>query len=140
SHPRRRRCRALRAAAPTRRRAHRRRGAGRVKLSLAMGARGLLRRPRQTITQVLVLAAAVALLGSMILFIGHSLRTMTSSAIRSVPLDLQGPVGSYPDALKLAKAVGRQPEISEAAATATAPFSGINHRGPAGATSAGQGS
>ncbi len=38
-------------------------------------------------------AAAVALLGSMLLFIGHSLRTMTGSAIRSVPLDWQGPVG-----------------------------------------------
>jgi len=82
----------------------------------------------------------VALLGSMILFIGHSLRTMTSSAIRSVPLDLQGPVGSYSKATTLAAAVGRQPAIGEAAATATAPFSGISHYGPAGATSAGQGS
>ena len=50
----------------------------------------------QTATQVAVLAAAVALLGSMLLFIGHALQTMTASATRSVPVDLQGPVRSLP--------------------------------------------
>ncbi|HEX8959462.1 MAG TPA: FtsX-like permease family protein, partial [Solirubrobacterales bacterium] len=98
------------------------------------------RRPRQVATQVIVLAAAVALIGAMILFIGHSLQTMTASATRSVPLDLQGPVGSYGQARSLAGGVGRQPEIAQGAATATAPFSGIGHTGPAGFTSAGQGS
>ncbi len=56
---------------------------------------GLLRSPVRTLVRIVVLAAAVALLGSMLLFIGHSLRTMTGSAVRSVPLDWQGPVGSY---------------------------------------------
>ena len=44
--------------------------------------------------RVLALAAAAALLGAMLLFIGHSLRTMTASAVHTVPLDWQGPVGS----------------------------------------------
>ena len=108
--------------------------------SLALAFRGLLRRPARTVTQILVLGLAVALLGAMILFIGHTLRTMTGSAIRSVPVDLQGPVGSYAKDVKLASRIGRQPEIRAATPTATAPFAGITHHGPAGTTSAGEGS
>jgi putative ABC transport system permease protein len=111
-----------------------------VSATLRLALSTVRRRPRQVATQVVVLAAAVALLGAMILFIGHSLRTMTASATRSVPLDLQGPVGSYGQALSLARGIGRQPEIAQASATATAPFSGIGHTGPAGFTSAGRGS
>ena len=55
---------------------------------------GLVRAPLRTAVRALSLAAAVALIGAMILFVGHSLRTMTSSATRSVPLDWQGPVNS----------------------------------------------
>src|SRR5205807_1983551 len=55
---------------------------------------GLVRTPGRTLLRLAVLAAASALLGSMVLFIGASLRTMTASAVRSVPLDWQGPVGS----------------------------------------------
>ncbi len=99
----------------------------------------LRRSPSQTATQVVVLAGAVALLGAMILFIGHSLRTMTASATRSVPLDLQGPVRSYGEARTLAAGVGRQPDVSQASPAATAPFAGVTHRGPEGITSAGQG-
>jgi putative ABC transport system permease protein len=87
----------------------------------------------------LVLAAAVALLGSMLLFIGHSLRTMTGSAIRAVPLDWQGPVASYKQAQSIAARVARQPGILQASATATAPFVGASHAGPAGLTNAGSG-
>lgn len=54
---------------------------------LALALAGLLRSPVRTGVRIVVLAAAVALLGSMILFVGHSLRTMTGTAIRSVPLD-----------------------------------------------------
>ena len=46
--------------------------------ALQLGIARLRRRPAQSATQTLVLALAVALLGSMILFIGHSLRTMTA--------------------------------------------------------------
>ncbi|HEY2335729.1 MAG TPA: FtsX-like permease family protein [Solirubrobacterales bacterium] len=97
------------------------------------------RRPAQTATQTLVLAVAVALLGAMILFIGHSLRTMTASATRSVPLDLQGPVASYGKARSLAGGISKQPDIAQASAVATAPFAGVSHRGAAGVTDAGAG-
>jgi putative ABC transport system permease protein len=99
----------------------------------------LLRSPAQTATQVLVLAGAVALLGAMTLFIGHSLRTMTAATTRSVPLDLQGPVHSYGEARALAAGVGKQPDVSRASPVATAPFAGVSHRGPEGVTSAGRG-
>jgi putative ABC transport system permease protein len=110
----------------------------RTVLPLALSRLG--RRPAQTATQALVLAAAVALLGAMIIFVGHSLRTMTASVTRSVPLDLQGPVRSYPRARALATRISATPEIGSAAPAATAPFTGIGHRGPAGITSAGSGS
>jgi putative ABC transport system permease protein len=101
---------------------------------------GLLRQPAKTVTRIVVLAAAVGLLGAMIVFIGHSLRTMTDSAVRSVPLDLQGPVASYPQAQKLTRGIARQPGIEQASATATAPFAGATHRGPSGISRAGKGS
>ncbi|HMH47310.1 MAG TPA: ABC transporter permease [Solirubrobacteraceae bacterium] len=107
--------------------------------ALQLALAGMRRRSAHTATQVIVLAAAVALLGAMILFIGHSLRTMTASATRSVPLDLQGPVASYDQARSISSAVARQPDIAQATATATAPFAGITHQGSAGVTSAGQG-
>lgn len=101
---------------------------------------GLRRQPGRAATQALVLALAVAMLGAMVVFIGHSLQTMTAAATRSVPLDLQGPVGSYRDARSLAAGIGRRPEIAQASPAATAPFAGIAHHGPAGVTNAGQGS
>jgi putative ABC transport system permease protein len=110
-----------------------------VNAALRLGIARLRHRPGQTATQVLVLAAAVALLGAMLLFIGHSLRTMTASATRSVPLDLQGPVESYGRARSLARGIARQPDIAQASAVATAPFAGVSHRGAAGVTDAGAG-
>src|SRR5205085_4108693 len=102
--------------------------------------RGIVRAPFRTLVRVVALAAAVALLGSMLLFIGHSLRTMTSSAVRSVPLDWQGPVASYGQALEVAHAVAQQPGIQQASPAATAPFAGVSHSGPGGTTNAGNGS
>jgi putative ABC transport system permease protein len=110
-----------------------------MSVALQLGLARLRRRPGQTVTQALVLAVAVALLGAMILFIGHSLRTMTAAATRSVPLDLQGPVASYPKARSLATRVAAQPDIAQASAVATAPFTGVGHRGPEGATASGPG-
>jgi putative ABC transport system permease protein len=89
---------------------------------------------------VLVLAAAVGLLGAMLLFIGSSLRSMAGSAIRSVPLDLQGPVGSYSHATRMAKDVGRQRGVLHAAPAATAPFAGMTHSGPTGVSKTSGGS
>src|SRR6202008_2427386 len=101
---------------------------------------GLVRSPLRTVVRVVVLAAAVALLGSMLLFVGHSLRTMTGAAVRSVPLDWQGPVGSYAQARAVSAGVARQTGVQQASAAATAPFSGASHSGPAGVTDAGSGS
>ena len=107
-------------------------------ISLALA--GLVRSPWRTTARVLVLAAAVGLLGAMLLFIGSSLRTMAASTIRSVPLDWQGPVASYGAAQKLAAGVARQRGVKAATAAATAPFSGVSHTGPAGISNAGAGS
>ena len=100
---------------------------------------GIRRAPGKTVTRVIVLAAAVALLGGMVLFIGNSLRTVSSSAVTSVPLDLQGPVGSYTKAKSVAAGIGGQPGVLQASATATAPLTKTTHTGPAGSSSAGQG-
>ena len=93
---------------------------------------GLRRQAGKTSTRVLVLAAAVALIGAMSVFVAHSLRTMTGSAVRSVPLDWQAPIGSYGDTTKLAGQVARQPGVAYAAPAAAAPFAGITHSGAAG--------
>jgi putative ABC transport system permease protein len=110
-----------------------------VRTTLGFALAGIVRAPGRTLVRTVVLAAAVALLGSMLLFIGHSLRTVTGSAIRGVPLDWQGPVSSYRQAQSVAAGVARQRGILQASATATAPFAAASHSGPAGLTNAGSG-
>jgi putative ABC transport system permease protein len=110
-----------------------------VSVALRLAAAGLLRAPGRTLIRLAVLTLATALLGSMLLFVGSSLRTMTSSAVRSVPLDWQGPVGSYREAVQVASATGAQAGIAQASATATAPLAQTVHSGPNGTTTAGQG-
>jgi putative ABC transport system permease protein len=90
----------------------------------------LVRAPGRALLRVLTLAAAVALLGAMVLFVGHSLGTMTGGAVRSVPLDWQGPVGSSTAATAVASRVAGQPGVAEAAPVATAPFAGLEHTSP----------
>jgi putative ABC transport system permease protein len=87
----------------------------------------LARAPGRTGLRVLTLAASVGLLAAMLLFVGHSLQTMTGSAVRSVPLDWQGPVGTYAAARRVAGGVARQPGVAEAVPVATAPFAGLEH-------------
>jgi hypothetical protein len=65
---------------------------------------------------------------------------MTGSAVRSVPLDWQGPVGSSAQAASVATGVAAQPGILQASPAATAPFSAASHTGEAGTTAAGSGS
>jgi putative ABC transport system permease protein len=77
--------------------------------------------------RIAALAGAVALLAAMLVFVGHALRTMTGSAVRSVPLDWQGPVASYAAAKRVAGGVARQPEVVHAVPAATAPFAGLEH-------------
>src|SRR3954447_22107827 len=100
---------------------------------------GLARAPGRTLTRVVVLTASVALLGGMLLFVGNSLRTVSASAVRSVPIDLQGPVTSYAAARSVPAGIARHPGVLQASATATAPLAHTTHHGPAGATSAGDG-
>src|SRR5262245_4577649 len=77
----------------------------------------------------------------MLLFVGHSLRTMSGGAVRSVPLDWQGPVASYGSAVRVAAEVSRQLGVAEAVPAATAPFSSFEHQAPAvGTIHAGAGS
>src|SRR5579885_3639845 len=110
----------------------------RIVAPLALAA--LVRAPGRTLVRVLTLAAAVGLLASMVLFVGHSLGTMTASALRSVPVDWQGPVSSYRAATAVAAQVAEQPGVAEAAATATAPFASAEHVSPtAGTIRAGSG-
>jgi putative ABC transport system permease protein len=110
-----------------------------VRTALGFALAGIVRAPGRTLVRTVVLAAAVALLGSMLLFIGHSLRAMTGSAVRGVPLDWQGPVSSYRQAQSVAAGVAGQRGILQASATATAPFAAASHSGPGGLTNAGGG-
>ena len=87
----------------------------------------LVRSPARTLARVLTLAASVGLLASMLLFIGHSLGTMTASAVRAVPLDWQGPVAGAHAVQTVAAQVARQPGVLSAVPAATAPFTGIEH-------------
>jgi putative ABC transport system permease protein len=107
--------------------------------SLRLAVSGLLRTPGRSAIRVLILAASVALLGGMLLFVGNSLRTVAGSSVRGVPLDLQGPVSSYEQARSVASAVTRQSGVLQASPAATAPLAGAEHQGPNGLTSAGAG-
>jgi len=99
-----------------------------VRVAAPLAFAELVRAPGRTVLRVLTLAAAVGLLAAMVLFVGHSLGTMTGSAVSSVPVDWQGPVGSYSAATAVSSRVARQPGVAEAAPVATAPFAGIEHR------------
>ena len=101
---------------------------------------GLVRSPGRTLVRIVVLSAATALLGAMLLFIGNSLQTMAASAVRSVPLDWQGPALSSAQAQRVAAGVARQPGIAQASATATAPLASAASFGPTGTTRSGSGS
>ncbi len=93
----------------------------------ALAVANLVRTPARTVVRTLVLAAAVASLGAMLLFIGRSLQTMTATATRSVPLDWQAPVASYGAARRAASGVAHQAGVLEAAPAATASFAGAQH-------------
>jgi putative ABC transport system permease protein len=93
-----------------------------VNWAAGLAAAGLVRSPARTLLRVAALALATALLGAMLLFVGHALRTMTASAARSVALDWQGPTASAGQARRIAALVARQPGVLQASPTATAPF------------------
>jgi len=108
-------------------------------VSVRFALAGLARAPGRTAVRVVVLAAASALIGAMVLFVGHSLRTMTQGTVRSVQLDWQGPVPSYRAATQIAHATAADPAVANAFPVATAPFDGIVHRSAIGTIRAGAG-
>ena len=108
-------------------------------MSVRFALAGLARAPGRTAVRVIVLAAASALIGAMVLFVGHSLRTMTQGTVRSVQLDWQGPVPSYRAATQIAHATAADPAVANAFPVATAPFDGIVHRSAIGTIRAGAG-
>ncbi len=107
--------------------------------SLRLAVAGLRRAPGRSLVRTAVLAASVALLGGMLLFVGNSLRTVAGSSVRSVPLDLQAPVSSYRQAVDVAAGVAHQSGVRQASPAATAPLTGADHQGTAGLTSSGAG-
>ena len=107
---------------------------------LRLATAGLTRAPARTALRLVVLAVATALIGAMLLFVGSSLRTMTGSAVRSVPLDWQGPVASQAQARRIASQVAAQPGILHASPVATAPFSAADHVTGTGSVRTGVGS
>jgi putative ABC transport system permease protein len=111
-----------------------------VVTTLRLVSASLLRAPGKTLVRTVVLAASVALIGGMLLFVGNSLRAMSGSAVRSVPLDWQGPVTSFKQDRRVAAAVARQPGVQQASPTATAPFAGAANGRRGSVTSAGKGS
>ena len=90
---------------------------------------GLLRAPGRTLPRASMLAAAVALLGAMLLFIGHSLRTMTARRPSQRSARLAGPVGSCGSCEQGGgTACSHQPGVARSRPpVATAPFAGIEH-------------
>src|SRR5690349_1192531 len=93
-----------------------------MKPAISLGLAGLWRRPGRTALRIGVITIAVGLLAGMVLFIGNSLRTASATALRDVPLDLQGPVTSYKKDLRVTAGVGQQPGVAYSGAAATAPF------------------
>jgi putative ABC transport system permease protein len=100
----------------------------------------LSRARSRTLVRLVVLATATALLGSMLLFVGDSLKQMSASAVRGVPVDWQGPVNSDQAAKAVAVRTAAQPGVLEAVPTATAPLAGASTVSSKGTTSAGSGS
>jgi putative ABC transport system permease protein len=88
---------------------------------------GLVHAPGRSLVRIVTLALAVGLLAAMLLFVAHSLKTMTASATQSVPVDWQAPVGSQRAAVGSAAEVAKQPGVLGAAPVATAPFAGVEH-------------
>src|SRR5256885_7744059 len=100
---------------------------------------GLFRALAGALVRVRGRGGAAGLVGGMLLFVGNSLRTVSGGAVRSVPLDLQGPVASNPEARAVAGQVAHEPAVLQASAAATAPLSSSEHRAANGLTSSGAG-
>ncbi len=93
-----------------------------------------------TAVQVAAIAAALALLASVLLFVSGNLSLMTASAAAKVRLDWQAAAPDQATATSLAGRLGQVPGVLEAAPAATATFAGSDHQISAGLASSGAGS
>jgi putative ABC transport system permease protein len=89
--------------------------------------RSLRHRWARSLAQVLAIAAALALLGSILLFVSGNLGLMTRSAAARVPLDWQAAVPDASTATALADKLRAVRGVVEAAPAATATISGARH-------------
>jgi putative ABC transport system permease protein len=107
-------------------------GSGGRGFVLKWALRQAVRAPLSALIRVVVLAAAVALLAAVLFFVHDSLGGVTTAAVGSVPVDWQGPVGSYDQAVSVAGSVQGMAGVSAAVPVATAPFAGMEHQADVG--------
>lgn len=102
--------------------------------------RSLRHRWARTLTEVVAIAAALALLASILLFVSGNLSAMTRSAAGRVPLDWQAAVADQSTAQALAQKVAGISGVTEAKPAASATFSGATHQVAGSLATAGAGS
>ena len=73
---------------------------------------GLVARPGRTVLRIVVVAAAIALLAAMLLFIGNSLRSASAAPCARCRWTWQGPVSSARRRSSAAQAVAKQPGVA----------------------------
>jgi putative ABC transport system permease protein len=94
----------------------------------------------RSLTQLLAVAAGLALLGSILFFVAGNLGSMTRAAATRVPLDWQAAVPDAATATALAGKIHDVQGIVGAAPAATATLSGASHETANGLATAGSGS
>jgi putative ABC transport system permease protein len=102
--------------------------------------RSLRHRWARTLTEMLAIATALALLASILLFVGGNLSAMTRAAAGRVPLDWQAAVADAPTAVSLADRLRQIQGIAQSAPASTSTFAGASHRLSASLATAGAGS
>jgi putative ABC transport system permease protein len=102
--------------------------------------RALRHRPIATGVQIGAIAAALALLASVLIFVSGNLGLMTASAAAKVRLDWQAGASDQSTAVSLADRLSRVHGVMKAAPAAIATFASANHVISAGTATSGAGS
>ncbi|MDQ6876485.1 MAG: hypothetical protein M3082_02065, partial [Candidatus Dormibacteraeota bacterium] len=102
--------------------------------------RALRARPLAALVQVGAIAASLALMASVLMFVSGNLSLMTASSAAKVRLDWQAGVPDQATAVSLAGRLAGVHGIVEATSAATATFTSANHQVPAGTATSGAGS
>ena len=106
----------------------------------AYALRALRHRPLAAAVQVGAIAASLAMLASVLMFVSGNLGLMTASAASKVRLDWQAGAPDQATAVSLANRLSGVRGVLEAAPAATATFASANHPVPAGTATSGAGS